>query len=213
MEEVLVPKFDERGLTPAVVQDVNTGQVLMLAWMNAEAFEKTLSTRQAHFWSRSRQELWRKGGVSGNVQNVAEVAIDCDLDALLLRVHPAGPACHTGQESCFYRKVELAPSAPAEAEASSGRSFSFGDLFSLIQDRRKNPAASSYTSGLFRQGEHEIAKKVGEEAVEVVLAAAAQGDERLVEEISDLVFHTMVLMVERGLSFADVEEELARRHR
>jgi phosphoribosyl-AMP cyclohydrolase len=106
MAEMLVPHYDERGLAPAIVQDVDTGQVLMLAWMNAEALDLTLTTRQAHFWSRSRQELWRKGATSGNVLDVVEVAIDCDEDALLVKVHPAGPACHTGNVSCFYRRVE-----------------------------------------------------------------------------------------------------------
>jgi phosphoribosyl-AMP cyclohydrolase len=104
--EQLTPRYDERGLAPAIVQDASTGQVLMLAWMNAEALRLTLATRQAHFWSRSRQELWRKGATSGNVMDVVEVRIDCDEDALLLKVHPAGPACHTGNVSCFYREIE-----------------------------------------------------------------------------------------------------------
>jgi len=189
-------KFDHRGLVPAVVQDANTGQVLMVAWMNEEALRHTQETGQAHFWSRSRQELWHKGATSGNVMNVREIRVDCDADTLLLLVDPAGPACHTGEQSCFYRRLQ-----PSVLET----------LFATILDRQANPRPGSYTVHLLEAGEDEILKKVGEEAMEVILAAKGQGDERLISEIADLFYHLLVLLAARGLSLADVEDELVRR--
>ena len=206
-DPTLEPKFDEHGLIPAILQDAQSGQVLMLAWMNAQALQQTQQTGQAHFWSRSRQELWHKGATSGNFQPVEEIRIDCDGDALLLRVHPAGPACHTGEPSCFYRT--LSGQEPGE----KNQGFSLDALFRTILSRRTDPTPGSYTASLFAKGEDEIVKKVGEEAVEVILAAKGQGDQRLIEEIADLTYHVLVLLAQHNLSPDDIQAELARRHR
>ena len=243
--------FDDRGLVPAVLQDAETGQVLMVAWMNQEALRLTQETSQAHFWSRSRQELWHKGATSGNVMYVREMRMDCDGDTLLVLVDPAGPACHTGERSCFYRTLggfsysrrddpRRAPSdqkrdeSPAEGEraveqgrsgpaapggalsnlASSADTRSILDeLFHVILDRRRSRPPGSYTVELFDAGEDEILKKVGEEAMEVMLAAKGQADARVVSEIADLLYHLFVLLAARGLEPADVEDELTRRRR
>jgi len=211
-------KFDHRGLVPAVVQDVTTGQVLMVAWMNEEALRRTQETGQAHFWSRSRQELWCKGATSGNFMNVCEIRVDCDADTLLLKVDPAGPACHTGERSCFYRELQpsFSPQIWGEREGPEeglgGLTF-LDTLFATILDRQANPRPDSYTVRLLDAGEDEILKKVGEEAVEVILAAKGQGDERLVSEMADLFYHLLVLLAARGLALTDVEIELARRRR
>ena len=207
-------RYNADGLIPAIVQDADTGQVLMLAWMNAEALQKTLESGEAHFWSRSRQELWHKGATSGNFQRVVEARLDCDGDALLLRVRPAGPACHTGQSSCFFTPITGA--FPAEGEpnrAIQEPAFSLGRLFELICERRDHPVSGSYTASLFAKGEDEVVKKVGEEAIEVILAAKAQGEKRLVEEIADLAYHLLVLLAARHLTPGDVQAELARRHK
>ena len=212
MDDQLTPNFRLHALIPAIVQDTETGQVLMLAYMNAEAFQLTLETGQAHFWSRSRQELWHKGATSGNLQHVTEIRVDCDGDSLLIKVHPAGPACHTGNPSCFYRQLGFEMKNDAR-DSSSSLHFSLSTLFATICDRRDHPASGSYTSRLFTEGEDEIIKKVGEEAVEIVLAAKGQGNQRLVEEIADLTYHVLVLLAAKGLAPADVAEELARRRR
>ncbi len=221
--------FDSRGLLPAVLQHARTGEVLMVAWMNREALRLTRETGQAHFWSRSRQTLWHKGATSGNFMNVREMRIDCDGDTLLLRVDPDGPACHTGERSCFYRRlapdpassqrqrdgggpVERADGEPQPVAASAGEQGGILDeLFGVILDRERRRPAGSYTAELLDAGEDEILKKVGEEAMEVVLAAKGQGDERMVSEIADLVYHLLVLLASRGLGLIDVEAELAKR--
>jgi phosphoribosyl-ATP pyrophosphohydrolase/phosphoribosyl-AMP cyclohydrolase len=202
------PKWNEQGLAPAIVQDAKTGEVLMLAWMNAEAWRLTQETGEAHFWSRSRQSLWRKGETSGNVQHVVEIRLDCDEDAILLRVEPAGPACHTGERSCFFQVI-------------SGEWFVTGDqpmtvldqLYQVILDRKQNPRPGSYTAQLFERGMAEIAKKVGEESVEVIVAALGQSDERLVSETADLLYHSLVLLAARNVSLEQVEQELERRRK
>ncbi len=207
MEQTSI-QYDERGLAPAIVQDAETGQVLMLAWMNAEALQRTRETGETHFWSRSRQALWHKGETSGNFQRVVDIRLDCDLDAILIRVNPAGPACHTGEVSCFHNHLdgeEILPAAP--------ESFDLDDLFATILDRREHPSEKSYTASLFAKGEDEIVKKVGEESVEVILAAKSQGDQRLVEEVADLTYHLLVLLAYKGLSPEDIIAELGRRHR
>ena len=199
------PKYNDLGLVPAVAQDARTGEVLMLAWMNAEAWQKTLDAMEATFWSRERKKLWRKGETSGNTMRVVEVALDCDADAVLLRVIPTGPACHTGQRSCFYTSVAGQP-----------RNQSTGFLQTLdavIHDRKSNPKDGSYTSGLFREGVEKISQKVGEESVETIVAALGQSDERVVNEAADLIYHTLVLLAARGLGLAEVEAELSRRHK
>lgn len=198
--------FDDRGLIPAVVQDAATGEVLMVAWMNEEALRLTQETGQAHFWSRSRQELWHKGATSGNVMNVREIRVDCDADTLLVQADPAGPACHTGERSCFYRQLG-APSADVGFRAAR----ILDELFAVILDRQTSRPAGSYTAYLLDAGEDEILKKVGEEAMEVILAAKGQGDGRLVAEMADLIYHLLVLLAARGLSLEVVRGELARR--
>jgi phosphoribosyl-ATP pyrophosphohydrolase/phosphoribosyl-AMP cyclohydrolase len=216
-------KYDDQGLIPAIMQDAASGQVLMLAYMNAAALEKTQETGETWFWSRSRQTLWHKGATSGNVQSVANIHYDCDADALLVRVHPAGPACHTGQESCFYRSLpndslhtavdEQAPGTPAPSSAVEDESFTLDHLYRVILDRLHKPVSSSYTNSLFEAGLPKIAQKVGEEAAEVLVAALAEEDGRLVEEVADLTYHVLVLLAARGLTPADVITELAHRHK
>ena len=200
-------QWSDGGLVPAVAQDAHTGQVLMLAWMNAEALRRTLGEGQAWFWSRSRGELWHKGATSDNFLDVVEVRYDCDGDAVLLRVEPAGPACHTGQQSCFYRRLP----DDAEAGAPPAAGGVLDHLEAVIRQRQAHPRPGSYTNRLFDGGLPLMARKVGEEAVEVVVAAQGEGDERLVSEAADLAYHLLVLLAGRGLSWADVEAELARR--
>ena len=180
----------EGELRAAIVQDADSGRVLMLAWMDAEAERRTRESGEAWFWSRSREEYWRKGATSGNTLAVEELRDDCDGDALLLRVRPAGPACHTGSLSCF---------AP--------------ELWRTISQRAKDRPAGSYTTKLLDEGVPAVARKVGEEAVEVVTAALAESDERVVSEAADLVYHLYVLLAARGLDLAAVEDELAARAR
>jgi phosphoribosyl-ATP pyrophosphohydrolase/phosphoribosyl-AMP cyclohydrolase len=177
-------------LRAAIVQDADTGRVLMVAWMDAEAERRTRESGEAWFWSRSRNEYWHKGATSGNTMAVEELRDDCDGDALLLRVRPAGPACHTGSLSCF---------APA--------------LWRTISERAAQRPEGSYTTALLEEGTAAVARKVGEEAVEVVTASLAESDERLVSESADLIYHLYVLLAARGLDIAAVEDELARRAR
>jgi phosphoribosyl-ATP pyrophosphohydrolase/phosphoribosyl-AMP cyclohydrolase len=205
--EAIEPKWNEHGLAPAIVQDAKTDQVLMLAWMNAEAWQLTQETGETHFWSRSRQSLWHKGETSGNVQHIVEIRLDCDEDAILLRVEPAGPACHTGETSCFFTTVERRLS-----EAASQTTV-LDQLAQVIQDRKQNPRPGSYTAQLFERGLGEIAKKVGEESIEVIVAALSQSDERLVSETADLMYHSLVLLAARGVSLAQVEAELEKRRK
>lgn len=203
-------RFDQRGLVPAIVQDEASGDVLMVAWMNAEALRLTRETGQAHFWSRSREELWHKGATSGNFMNVRQILVDCDADTLLLKVDPEGPACHTGKRSCFYRRLDF-PFSPLSTERHEEPADILRLLFEVILDRQTNRPPGSYTVKLLDGGEDEILKKIGEEAMEVILAAKGQGDERLVAEMADLAYHALVLLAERGLSPADVKAELAQR--
>jgi phosphoribosyl-ATP pyrophosphohydrolase/phosphoribosyl-AMP cyclohydrolase len=200
-------RWDERGLAPAVVQDAGTGQVLMLAYMNEDSLRRTLETGETWFWSRSRGELWHKGATSGHTQRVVDVRADCDGDALLVRVRPAGPACHTGRQSCFHHPLAGA----AEAEAPAGAVLAH--LEAVIHDRKEHPRADSYTCQLLEAGLPRILKKVGEEAVETLVAGQSESDERLASEMADLFYHALVLLAARDLSWADVEAELARRFR
>jgi phosphoribosyl-ATP pyrophosphohydrolase/phosphoribosyl-AMP cyclohydrolase len=197
-----------------VVQEASTGEVLMVAWMNAEAIERTLATGLTHFWSRSRGRLWPKGETSGHRQHVEALYADCDGDTLLVLVHQDGVACHTGSRTCFFTRVDR----PAEAEAGpqGGPGTGPGILDAVdrvIQSRRAAPREGSYVSGLLAAGDARMARKVGEEAAEVVVAALAEGSERLVAEVADLWFHTLVLLGARGLSGRQVLTELGRRHR
>jgi phosphoribosyl-ATP pyrophosphohydrolase/phosphoribosyl-AMP cyclohydrolase len=192
-------RFDDQGLVPCVMQDAGTGEVLTLAYMNEEALARTRETGEVHFWSRSRQELWRKGQTSGNTMRLRALRYDCDEDALVALVDPAGPACHTGERTCFYRgDMEI---QPGEALAALERT---------IENRRGADPAESYTAALLTSPDN-IGAKVREEADEVARAAAAESDERLAEEAADVLYHLSVLMASRGLSLRDAFEELNRR--
>lgn len=202
--------FDENGLVPVVAQDADTGDVLTLAYANEEAVEKTLETGEAHFYSRSRQELWRKGATSGNTQKVAEVRLDCDGDAVLYRVEPRGPACHTGERTCFFTTLagEGVGVAASESDASFGAMVE--RLAGVIAERHRDMPEGSYTASLFERGTGRLAQKVGEEAVEVVIAALK--DDRIAEESADLVYHLLVLLEDRGVGVEDVAKVLSDRH-
>jgi phosphoribosyl-ATP pyrophosphohydrolase/phosphoribosyl-AMP cyclohydrolase len=200
-------RFDENGLIPAVVQDAESGRVLMVAFMNRQAFDKTLETSEAHFWSRSRKELWRKGATSGNVMKVLEIKADCDDDCLLLKVEPAGPACHTGRESCFYETV-FQESTEESRDSLAG---TLAELRDVIRRRKEQRPEGSYTAKLFDGGLDRITKKVGEEAVEVVIAGKNRDAGELVRESADLLYHLLVLWEEMEVDSSTVASELHRR--
>ena len=196
-------KFDEKGLIPAVVVDAESRKVLTLAYMNRESLEISIKEGTTCFWSRSRQELWRKGETSGNRQHIVSITADCDRGALTVLVKKDGPACHTGADSCFndlvYENEELVP-------------FSLDGLMELIRGRKTDKKEGSYTTYLFEKGIDKILKKVGEECTEVIIAGKANDKAETVYEISDLVYHVMVLMIEMGISLEDIHNELASRH-
>ncbi len=196
-------KFDANGLICAIAQDYETGEVLMQAYMNAEALAKTLETGYAHYYSRSRQKLWKKGETSGHVQKVIAASFDCDGDCLLLQVEQTGVACHTGARSCFFEEVKKGDRA--------GLTF-LGELARIVKDRKQHPVEGSYTAYLYSRGVDKIAKKMGEEAVETVIAAKNEDKAELVHELSDLAYHLLVLMEEKGVSLSDLCTELVRRH-
>ena len=196
-------KFDEKGLIPAIVQDHYTKEVLTLAYMNAETLALTIAEGRTVFWSRSRQEIWRKGETSGNVQRVVSITADCDADALVVEVVKDGPACHTGAESCFFQPVYLSEELKA---------FSYEGLYHLIEGRKTCPKEGSYTSYLFEKGLDKILKKVGEECTEVIIGGRKEDKEETVFEIADLTYHVMVLMVQMGISVEDITRELEKRH-
>lgn len=196
-------KFDDKGLIPAVVQDFFTGEVLTVAYMNAESIEITLNEKMTCFYSRSRQELWRKGETSGNRQHIVSVKTDCDKDALVVKVIKDGPACHTGAESCFFNLIY---------RDESKTDFSIDALYELIKGRKTQMQEGSYTTYLFSKGLDKIMKKVGEECTEVIIGAAKHSNEETIYEISDLAYHILVLMVEMGISVDDIRKELDSRH-
>ncbi|MBO4939469.1 MAG: bifunctional phosphoribosyl-AMP cyclohydrolase/phosphoribosyl-ATP diphosphatase HisIE [Clostridia bacterium] len=196
-------KFDEKGLIPAIVVDAVTKDVLTLAYMNKESLEITMQERRTCFWSRSRQELWRKGETSGNVQHVVSITADCDKDALVVKVDKQGPACHTGAESCFFQPLYI------NEERSE---FSLKGLYRLLEGRKAEMPAGSYTTYLFEKGLDKILKKVGEESTEVIIAGKAEDKKETIYEIADLAYHVMVLMVQMGITVEDVHAELASRH-
>ena len=196
-------KFDENGLIPAIVQDFQTKQVLTLAYMNEESLAISLAERRTCFWSRSRQQLWRKGEESGNVQHIVSITADCDEDALLVQVCKEGPACHTGQESCFFQPLFVDEQV---------QSLGLAGLYQLLQGRRQQPQAGSYTSYLFEKGLDKILKKVGEECTEVIIAAKDQDKPETVYEVADLCYHVLVLLVQMGISPAEIIAELDKRH-
>ena len=196
-------KFDENGLIPAIVQDFHTGQVLTLAYMNEESLAISLAEQRTCFWSRSRQQLWRKGEESGNVQHIVSITADCDEDALLVKVTKEGPACHTGRESCFHNPVYLDEAV---------QKFTYQGLYDLLQGRKDQPQEGSYTSYLFEKGLDKILKKVGEESTEVIIAAKAEDRAETVYEVADLCYHVLVLLVHAGIPLEEITAELGRRH-
>jgi len=193
-------KFDERGLIPAIVQDARTREVLTLAYMNAESLARTIENGETWFWSRSRNELWHKGETSGNTQSVVALHSDCDRDAIVVLVNPAGPACHTGARSCFDTSL------PDE-----DLSLLLNRLYALIESRERERPEGSYTTYLFNSGLDKILKKVGEESAETIIAAKNDDDTRLTAEVADLVYHLLVLLVARGVSLDQIREELESR--
>jgi len=193
-------KFDERGLIPAIVQDARTREVLTLAYMNEESLARTIETGQTWFWSRSRHELWHKGETSGNTQSVVNLINDCDNDALVVLVNPAGPACHTGARSCFDSK-------PGDEDLG----LLLANLYKVIESRERERPEGSYTTYLFNSGLDKILKKVGEESAETIIAAKNDDVSRLTSETADLVYHLLVLLVARGVSLDEVRKELERR--
>ena len=196
-------RFDERGLVPAIVVDGRSGQVLTLAYMNRESLEISIKEERTCFWSRSRQELWRKGETSGAVQHIIDITADCDHDALVVRVNKDGPACHTGAESCFHNLLW---------ESEDEHAFSLDGLMELLAGRKSAPKEGSYTSYLFDKGLDKILKKVGEESTEVIIAGKAEDKPETIYEIADLTYHVLVLMLQLGISLDDVRRELASRH-
>ena len=196
-------KFDEKGLIPAIVVDAKTKSVLTLAYMNRESLEISMAEKRTCFWSRSRQELWRKGETSGNVQHIVSITADCDRDALTVLVEKEGPACHLGTDSCFETPVwendELQP-------------FSLEGLMDMLVGRKVEKKEGSYTTYLFEKGIDKILKKVGEECTEVIIAGKAADKRETIYEIADLTYHIMVLMIEMGISLDDIRTELASRH-
>ena len=196
-------KFDAQGLIPAIVVDAESKKVLTLAYMNRESLEISLREGRTCFWSRSRQELWRKGETSGNVQHIVSITADCDRDALVVVVHKEGPACHLGTDSCF--------TAPLY-ENGKQPEFSLKGLYALLEGRKAERPEGSYTTYLFEKGLDKILKKVGEECTEVIIAAKAEDRAETIYEIADLVYHTLVLMVQSGIRIEEIQQELASRH-
>lgn len=193
-------KFDERGLIPAIVQDVHTREVLTLAYMNEESLARTIETGQTWFWSRSRNKLWHKGETSGNTQSVVALHSDCDKDAIVVLVNPIGPACHTGARSCF-----------DTAEPDEDLGLLLKSLYAVIESRERERPEGSYTTYLFSSGLDKILKKVGEESAETIIAAKNEDGARLTAEVADLVYHLLVLLVVRGVSLDEIRAELATR--
>lgn len=200
-------KFDEKGLIPAVVQDAVTGEVLMVAYMNEESLEMTKKTKRATFWSRSRGELWEKGKTSGNFMYVKEIRVDCDADCLLLKVEPAGAACHTGKRTCFYRDIE---GTEIDLDKKDNSDI-LSRLMAVTEDRKINPQAGSYTNYLFDKGEDKILKKVGEEAAEVVIAGKNRSKDEISYEVADLMYHLTVMLADNNMSWGDIFDELEKR--
>lgn len=202
-------QFDGQGLVPAIAQQHDSGEILMMAWMDRDAVTETMRTGRVCYWSRSRKALWRKGETSGHVQHVDGVYADCDRDTLLVQVHQEGVACHTGARTCFFTRLA---GGDSPTTGSAGPAV-LEVIERTLESRKVAPPAGSYVAGLFAKGEPQICRKIGEEAVEVVTAAlGGEGDDRVVSETADLWFHTMVLLVRRGIPLRRVFAELARRH-
>ena len=204
----MIVKLNEQGLLPAIAQDATTGQVLMLGYMNPGSLKRTVEGVQVWFYSRSREDLWHKGEVSGNYLNLKEAWLDCDSDTVLLKVDPDGPACHTGETSCFFNLME---GLPEEYESSESGPAILSELFAVIQDRQREMPEDSYTAKLLQGGVGRIAQKVIEEAGETAIAAVQDDKESLPGEVADLMYHSLVLMAASGIKPQDVWEELRRR--
>ena len=198
-------KFDEKGLIAAIAQDYESGEVLMQAFMNREAVEKTFETGYAHYYSRSRASLWKKGETSGNTQKEITAYLDCDKDCILLKVRQKGVACHTGMYSCFSQQVK--------GDENEIGAEMFGKLQRIVEDRKKNPEEGSYTSFLFARGIDKIAKKAGEEAVELVIASKNDDKGEVIGEAADFLYHMMVLLAEKGVKLSEVCSELYKRNK
>ncbi len=199
-------KFDEKGLVPVVTQDIKTKKVLMVAYMNEEAFDKTIETGKVHYYSRSRSKLWLKGETSGHFQLVKSIKLDCDGDTILIEAEQIDVACHTGNKTCFFRT--MVDGEWKENEEEKPTAAILHEVYNVILDRTVNPKEGSYTNYLFTKGLDKILKKVGEEAAEVIIAAKNQSKEEIRYEVSDLMYHLMVLLVERGLTLEDIYGEL-----
>ena len=205
-------KLNEQGLLPAIAQDANTGQVLMMGYMNPGSLKRTIEGIQVWFYSRSREDLWHKGEMSGNYLNLKEAWLDCDNDTILLKVDPDGPACHTGDISCFTNKLESVPEDEEYEKTETGTSI-LGELFALIKDRQEEMPEGSYTTALFKEGVPRIAQKVVEEAGETAIAAAINDTESLPGEIADMLYHTLVLLAASGVQPEKVYEKLRERRK
>ena len=203
-------KLNEQGLLPAIAQDANTGEVLMMGYMNPGSLKRTVEGVQVWFYSRSREDLWHKGEMSGNYLNLKEAYLDCDADTILLKVDPDGPACHTGEVSCFFNKLE---GLPEEYEMTESGPSVLGEVFALIKDRQQEKPENSYTTSLFTEGVARIAQKVVEEAGETAIAAAINDTESLPGEVADLLYHTLVLLAATGVQPEAVFEKLRERRK
>ena len=203
-------KLNEQGLLPAIAQDANTGEVLMMGYMNPGSLKRTVEGVQGWFYSRSREDLWHKGEMSGNYLNLKEAYLDCDADTILLKVDPDGPACHTGEVSCFFNKLE---GLPEEYEMTESGPSVLGEVFALIKDRQQEKPENSYTTSLFKEGVARIAQKVVEEAGETAIAAAINDTESLPGEVADLLYHTLVLLAATGVQPEAVYEKLRERRK
>jgi len=203
-------KLNEQGLLPAIAQDANTGEVLMMGYMNPGSLKRTVEGVQVWFYSRSREDLWHKGEMSGNYLNLKEAYLDCDADTILLKVDPDGPACHTGELSCFFNKLE---GLPEEYEMTESGPSVLGELFALVKDRQQGMPEGSYTASLFKEGVARIAQKVVEEAGETAIAAAINDAESLPGEVADLLYHTLVLLAATGVQPEAVYEKLRERRK
>jgi phosphoribosyl-ATP pyrophosphohydrolase/phosphoribosyl-AMP cyclohydrolase len=208
MVDIKELKFNQQGLIPAVIQDYSNGKVLMVGYMNEKSLKLTIETRKTWFYSRSRQKLWNKGETSGNFQEVKTIKYDCDKDTLLIEVIPKGPACHTGEESCFYRSL-----LEDESSDDVNRKEILDLLYDRIRGRKEENVQESYTKYLFDKGIDKILKKVGEEASEVIIGAKNDNEEEIIYEISDLIYHLMVLLVEKNISLDAIRNELYKRYK
>jgi len=200
-------RFDSQGLIPAIIQDVGSGEVLMMAYMNREALQKTLESGRTWFWSRSRQQLWNKGATSGHYQDVKEMSYDCDADCLLVKVAQTGAACHTGQRSCFHNMII------SDGENAGSSAAILNEIYDVVLNRRKEMPEGSYTTYLFSKGLDKILKKVGEETAEIIIGAKNGNKGEVVYEVGDLLYHLMVLLAEQGITPNEVYLELSNRRK